>query len=72
MQKLGQCLWRAICQCLLEVQIHLAFDLVITLLETWFTYTHTYKKKVSIRLLIPVFLILEIAAKFGKKTGIHQ
>ena len=45
MQKLGQCLWRAICQCLLEVQIHLAFDLVITVLETWFTYTHTYKKK---------------------------
>lgn len=45
MQKLGQCLWTAICQCLLEIQIHLDFDLVITLLETWFTYTHTYKKK---------------------------
>ena len=69
MQKLGQCLWTAICQCLLEIQIPLDFDLVITLLETWFTYTHTYKKKVSTRLLIPVFLI---AAKFGKKTSIHQ
>lgn len=45
MQKLEQCLWRAICQCVLEIQIHLAFDLVITLLETCFTYTHTYKKK---------------------------
>ena len=64
MQKLELRPWRAICQCLLEIQIQLAFDLVITLLETCFTYTHTYKKKVSTRLLIPVFLT---AAKFGKK-----
>lgn len=70
MQKLGQCLWTAICQCLLEIQIHLDFDLVITLLETWFTYTHTYKKKSFYKVIDSS--IFNSSKIWKKKTSIHQ
>lgn len=70
MQKLELRPWPAICQCLLEIQIHLAFDLVITLLETCFTYTHTYKKKSFYKVIDSG--IFNSSKIWKKITSIHQ